>query len=78
MTGLPLQRRQVMSFSIVSQDSWGQVNVGNFASLEQAREAFQAICNDRWFIDDGTVRAVLLVEATAEGPRTLDSHAFRA
>jgi hypothetical protein len=66
-----------MRYTIVSQDSWGQTDVGRFESLEQAREAFQAICNDRWFIDDGTIRAVAIVEDSATGPRTLERHAFQ-
>jgi hypothetical protein len=29
-----------MTFSLYTQDSWGQLPVGEFASLEEARQAF--------------------------------------
>jgi hypothetical protein len=39
-----------MTYTVISHDAWGSADVGSFASLEQAREVFQALQNDRWFL----------------------------
>lgn len=67
-----------MPFSIRTHDSWGTVEVGQFQSLEEAREAFTALCQDPWYRQDGTVKALELVEGAAEGnARRLDWFAFQ-
>lgn len=58
-----------MSFSIYTHDSWGQVHVGDFASLEDARQAFIALRQDAWYGQDGTVKGIELVQTTAQGER---------
>lgn len=55
-----------MIYSVLSHDAWGSANVGSFPSLEQAREVFQALQNDRWFLADGTVRGLSIVETSSE------------
>jgi hypothetical protein len=35
-----------MGFSINTHDGWGVVKVGDFQSLEEARRAFTALCQD--------------------------------
>jgi hypothetical protein len=55
-----------MTFTIYTHDSWGLVTVGHYRSLEEARVVFQALCNDPWYKDDGTVKGVELVQ-DAEG-----------
>jgi hypothetical protein len=66
-----------MSFSIYTHDSWGQVHVGDFASLEDARQAFLALRQDAWYGQDGTVKGIELVQTTAKGERQrLDWFAF--
>jgi hypothetical protein len=66
-----------MRFSLFLQDSWGRTDLGGFATLEQAREAFEALRQDRWCQDDGTVRGVSLVERGPEGERIVASHQFQ-
>lgn len=58
-----------MSFSIYTHDSWGQVHLGDFASLEDARQAFLALRQDAWYGQDGTVKGIELVQTTAQGER---------
>lgn len=65
-----------MTFRLYLQDSWGRAHVGSFESLDQAREVFEALCQDRWCIDDGTVQGVEIVEENAGGERVVASHAF--
>lgn len=55
-----------MTYSVLTHDAWGSANVGSFPSLEQAREVFQALQKDRWFLADGTVRGLSIVETSAE------------
>jgi hypothetical protein len=50
--------------------------VGEFATLEQAREVFTALCSDRWFIADGTVKGLSIVESNAAGGRTIEQFSF--
>lgn len=60
-------------YSIRTHDSWGSVPVGEFNSLEEARQAFQAICDDPWYRQDGTVRGAELLGPDAAGlPQRLD------
>ena len=42
--------------------------------LEQAREVFQALQKDRWFLADGTVRGLSIVE-TSSGSEALTAQA---
>jgi len=50
--------------------------------LEQAREVFQALQKDRWFLADGTVRGLSIVEtssgaeALTADARTVESFSF--
>lgn len=64
-------------YSIRTHDAWGSVPVGAFNSLEEARQAFRALCDDPWYRQDGTVRGVELLESDATGqPQRLQWHAF--
>ena len=56
-----------MAFQINTHDSWGVVNVATFQTLEEARQAFRAICDDPWYRQDGTVKGVELLEETTAG-----------
>jgi len=56
-----------MTFSIRTHDSWGVVPVGDFQTLEEARQVFSALCQDPWYKADGTVKGVELVENGQEG-----------
>jgi len=71
------QRKRLMPFILYSHDSWGMANVGTFTTLEEAQTVFQAVCNDRWFLDDGTIRHLSIVEEGAAGVRTVASHSFQ-
>ena len=64
-----------MSFSIDTHDAWGVVKVGDFPSLEEARRAFTALCQDPWYQQDGGIKGLELTQG-AEGQR-LDWFAFR-
>ena len=66
-----------MRYTIYLQDSWGRSDVGRFDAIDQAREAFEALRQDRWCNDDGTVRGLLLVEQAADGERVVASHSFQ-
>jgi hypothetical protein len=68
----------LMRYSLFIQDSWGRTEVGSFEALQPAQEAFEALRQDRWCHDDGTVRGVLLVEQGAEGERLVASYRFQA
>ncbi len=67
-----------MGFSINTHDAWGVVKVGDFQSLEDARWAFTALCQDPWYQQDGGIKELELVQSTkdAKGQR-LDWFAFR-
>jgi hypothetical protein len=71
-----------MTYSVLTHDAWGSANVGSFPSLEQAREVFQALQKDRWFLADGTVRGLSIVEtssgaeALTADARTVESFSF--
>jgi len=47
-----------MTYIVKSHDAWGTAAVGEFPLLEQAREVFNALRNDRWFIADGGVKGL--------------------
>ncbi len=67
-----------MAYTIYTHDGWGRTGVGSFATLSEAREAFNALCQDPWYRQDGGIRGLELV---AEGPagqsERLDWFAFR-
>lgn len=65
-----------MPYIVYSHDAWGTANVGEFASLEQAREVFQALCSDRWYLADGSVKGLSIVDNSAAGGRTVESFSF--
>jgi hypothetical protein len=66
-----------MAFQINTHDSWGVVTVARFQTLEEARQAFRAICGDPWYRQDGTVKGVELVDETTVGvKKRLDWFAF--
>jgi len=67
-----------MTYIVYTHDAWGSTDVGRFEALAQAREVFDALCNDRWCNADGGMRGLSLVEQGADGVRTLASHAFAA
>jgi hypothetical protein len=67
-----------MTYTIYSHDAWGTASVGVFSSLEEARTLFQTLQNDRWFLADGSVRGLSIVDSSAaDGGRTLESFSFR-
>ena len=67
-----------MTFSIRTHDSWGVVLVGDFQSIEEARQVFADLCQDPWYRSDGTVKGVELVQASPAGEDIrLDWFAFR-
>lgn len=72
-------------YSVVSHDGWGSTSVGEFERLEEAQELFRALCVDRWFLTDGSVKGVSIVEKVCDsgtgldvstGGKTLESFAF--
>ena len=63
-----------MTYSVLTHDAWGSGNVGSFPSLEQAREVFQDLQKDSWFLADGTVRGLSIVE-TSSGAKALTADA---
>ena len=77
-TGPALQERDAMTFSIRTHDSWGVVPVGDFQTLEQARQVFKSLCQDPWYKADGTVKGVelVVVSEAGEGQR-LEWFSFR-
>lgn len=58
-----------MTFSIYTHDSWGQVHVGDYSTLEAAREVFGALRQDSWYGQDGTVKGIELVQIMPQGER---------
>ena len=68
-----------MTFSIRTHDSWGVVTVGDFQSLEEARQVFTDICQDPWYKVDGTVKGVELVQVSplGEEAQRLDWFSFQ-
>ena len=56
-----------MAFAIQTHDAWGVVRVGTFGSLEEARRAFQELCGDPWYRQDGTVKGIELVQDSSAG-----------
>lgn len=67
-----------MTYTIVSHDAWGSASVGVFSSVEEARAVFQTLQSDRWFLADGSVRALSIVEGSADGgSRTLERFSFQ-
>ena len=68
---------QPMTFAINTHDAWGVARVGEFQSLQEARLAFAALCEDPWYRSDGTVRGVELVQTgAAAGAQRLAWFAF--
>lgn len=66
-----------MTFRLKTHDAWGSTPVGDFPSLEAARQAFSSICQDPWYQQDATVKGIELVEVQADGQsQRLDWHAF--
>jgi hypothetical protein len=43
------------------------VPVGDFQTLEEARQVFTALCHDPWYKADGTVKGVELVRSSPAG-----------
>jgi hypothetical protein len=53
------------------------VNVGEFLSLDEAKHAFEQLCNDPWYRNDGTVKGLELIQTDAAGSvERLAWHAF--
>jgi len=68
-----------MTFSIRTHDSWGVVPVGDFPTLEEARQVFSALCQDPWYGADGTVKGVELVQTNLAGEaQRLEWFAFQS
>jgi hypothetical protein len=67
-----------MAFSIRTHDSWGVVPVGDFQSIEEARQVFADLCQDPWYKADGTVKGMELVVNSEEGEgQRLDWFSFQ-
>lgn len=62
-----------MPYILYSHDAWGTANVGEFATLEQAMDVFNTLRSDRWYLSDGSVKGLSLVDS---GGRTLESFSF--
>lgn len=68
----------LMRFSINTHDAWGTVKVGDFQTLEEARQAFADLCLDPWYSQDGGVKGLELIEQSDGGAaQRLDWFAFR-
>lgn len=66
-----------MKFSIKTHGAWGTVEIGRFVTLHEARMVFASLCQDPWYINDGTVKGVELVEdGEGESAGRLDWLAF--
>jgi len=65
-----------MSYAVNTHDSWGILQVGNYQSLEEAKQVFASICEDAWYKSDGTVKGVELVDNAGASQR-LEWFAFR-
>jgi len=67
-----------MTFSIRTHDSWGVVPVGDFQTLEEARQVFSDLCKDPWYKADGTVKGVeLVVDSEAGEGQRLEWFSFQ-
>lgn len=66
-----------MAFSIHTHDAWGTVKVAEFASLEDARQAFNALCQDPWYRQDGGVKALELAHSSDGVSERLEWFALR-
>jgi hypothetical protein len=70
--------RDTMTFSIRTHDSWGVVPVGDFQSIEEARQVFDDLYRDPWYKADGSVKGVELVQASPlEEAQRLNWFSFR-
>lgn len=65
-----------MSYIVYSHDAWGTANVGEFATLEQARDVFNALRMDRWYVADGSVKGLSIVDSSAEGGHPIEKFSF--
>ncbi len=65
-----------MSYAVNTHDSWGILQVGNYQSLEEAKQVFASICEDPWYKSDGTVKGVEFVDNAGASQR-LEWFAFR-
>ena len=65
-----------MTYAVNTYDSWGILQVGNYQSLEEAKQVFASICEDPWYKSDGTVKGVELVDNAGASQR-LEWFAFR-
>lgn len=65
-----------MTYAVNTHDSWGILQVGNYQSLEEAKQVFASICEDPWYKSDGTVKGVELVDNYGTSQR-LEWFAFR-
>ena len=70
----PAASAPAMTYIVYSHDAWGTANVGEFSSLEQAREVFNALRSDGWYLADGTVKGLSIVHAG----QTLETFSFQA
>jgi len=62
-----------MPFVLYTHDGWGRVPVGEFATLAEARNAFETLGNDPWYRANGGVRGLELVETgPADQARRID------
>lgn len=66
-----------MSYIVRSHDAWGSTPVGEFQSQDEAQALLDALRGDRWFIADGGMKGLSIVESTLEGERTIASFSFQ-
>ena len=78
LLGVVIDRRpDAMTYAVNTHDSWGTVKVGDYQSLEEARQVFSSICVDPWYKSDGNVKGVELLRDDDGVVQRLDWFAFR-
>jgi hypothetical protein len=65
-----------MTYLVKSHDAWGTTVAGEFQSLEQAKALFNSLKTDRWFVSDGSIKGLSIVDTSVEGGSTLDQFSF--
>jgi hypothetical protein len=66
-----------MRYIVRSHDAWGSIPVGEFQSQEEAQALLDSLRSDCWFIADGGMKGLSIVESGLEGERTIASFSFQ-
>jgi hypothetical protein len=72
---VPEKQRQ-NRYIIYSHDAWGTTTVGNFETEDTARKVLQDLSKDHWFVMDGGIKKLSLVERGEAFARTLEEWNF--